>query len=160
MWRCGGSILHPHSSTLHPHKFYIPPHNIHITSIFSNLKCGKSTLHPYSINVEMWIVHITSTFSIRKCGIFHNFKVEMQLNNPSLTLTKSLIHNIQIQCLDPMAIFRKRSTFSFRFSENGNLLSVSFSRKNLPDYFPWTQNVAVMFMNNKINQTCISRSKI
>ena len=30
-----------------------------------------------------------------------------------------------------MTIIRKRPTFSFRFSENGNLLSVSFSRKNL-----------------------------
>ena len=31
-----------------------------------------------------------------------------------------------------MTVFRKQPTFSFRFSENGNLLSVSFSRKKLP----------------------------
>ena len=38
---------------------------------------------------------------------------------------------MQVHCSDPMAIFRKRPTFSFRFSKNGNLLSVSFSLKNL-----------------------------
>ena len=38
---------------------------------------------------------------------------------------------MQVHCSDPMAIFRKRPTFSFRFSDNGNLLSVSFSRKTI-----------------------------
>ena len=40
---------------------------------------------------------------------------------------------MQVYCSDPMASFRKRPTFSFRFSENGNLLSVSFSQKNFEE---------------------------
>ena len=37
---------------------------------------------------------------------------------------------MQVHCPDPMASFQKRPTFSFRFSENGKLFSVSFSQKN------------------------------
>ena len=41
------------------------------------------------------------------------------------------MHSMQDHCSDPMEIFRKRPTFSFRFSETGNLLSVRLFRKNL-----------------------------
>ena len=54
-----------------------------------------------------------------------------------------------------MAIFRKPHTFSFRFSENGNLLSVSFSRKS----YRITSLERKVFLNIKENQTFISKTR-
>ena len=54
-----------------------------------------------------------------------------------------------------MTICRKQPTFSFRFSENGYILSVSFSRK--------TYRIASLerraFLNIKENQTFISKTR-
>ena len=54
-----------------------------------------------------------------------------------------------------MAIFWKRVTFSFRFSENGNLLSVSFSRKT----YRIVSLERKAFLNIKENQTFISKTR-
>ena len=152
------STLHPHSSAWHTHNIHIaphyihippycihfPPHNIHIPPHYIHIPPHNIRIPPHHIhifNFEKWMDHITPTCSMWKCGFPYNFKVEMYLNIPSLPLSKNLIHNIQTLCLDPMGIFRKWHTFRFRFSDNDNILSVSFPRKNLPDYFPWTKNV-------------------
>ena len=55
-----------------------------------------------------------------------------------------------------MTIFRKRPIFSFRFSENGNLLSVSFSRKKT---YRITSLDRKTFLNIKENQTFISKTR-
>ena len=54
-----------------------------------------------------------------------------------------------------MTSFRKQPTFNFRFSENGNLLSVSFSRKT----YRITSLERKAFLNIKENQTFISKTR-
>ena len=122
------TMLHK-TSTLHTHSFitstfrHIKSTFLHIIYTFSVLKCGGSTLHPH---FQFWNMEGPHYIHIFVVDFSRNFRSKCNL----ITLSKHVVHSIKVHWLDPITIFRKRPIFSFRFSENGNILSVSFSRKH------------------------------